>query len=200
MTIFPAYAGNFNMYPGDGEAYLHLAPLLDNIKRINFVLSVADPKVNQGQMVSTFDAELEKSIIALGASSINFKLPEPIPQELDFAFSFDGKKVAVEIEKANREKILRDFLKCHMYLHSGADFTLVVLLKNYPHKHGVWNLFEFGVQRYKECLAYGFGTPESLGRILILGFDQFDGKTGELLSSRTRERMRKQALSQTGRV
>lgn len=66
--------------------------------------------------------------------------------------------------------------------------------KNYPHKIGVWNLFDFGVQRYKECLAYGFGTPESLGRILLMGFEQFDADNGQLLSSNTRERMRKQDL------
>ena len=196
MKIFPAYAANFELYPKDGEASQHLTPLLDNIKKVDFVLSVSDPNVNQGQMTSTFDAELEKRILDFGASSIDFKLPPTIPQELDFAFSYGGYKVAVEIEKANREKILRDFLKCHMYLLSGANFTLVVLPKNYPHKHGVWNLFEFGVQRYKECLAYGFGTPGSLGRILLLGFEQVCGTTNETLSSKNRDRIRKEALEQ----
>lgn len=196
MTVFPAYAANFELYPKASEAHQHLAPLLNSIVRVEFVLCVADPNSNQGQMASTFDAELEKSIMCLGASPIDFKLPATIPQELDFAFSYVGYKVAVEIEKANREKILRDFLKCHMYLHSGADFTLVALPINYPHKHGVWNLFEFGVQRYKECLAYGFGTPDSLGRILLLGFEQFCGTTNGSLSCKSRDRMRQEALGQ----
>lgn len=196
MKVFPAYAANFELYPKDGEAYQHLAPLLGNIKRVDFALSVVDPKVNQGQMVSTFDVELEKSIIGLGASSNDFRLPPIIPQKLDFAFSYDGLKVAVEIEKANKEKILRDFLKCHMYLHFGVDFTLVVLPINYPHKLSVWNLFEFGVQRYKECLAFGFGTPKSLGRILLMGFEQVCGTTNIALSCKSRDRMRQEALGQ----
>lgn len=102
MTIFPAFASNFKLYPKDGTAAQHLAPELGNIKKVDFFLSVVDPKVNQGQMVSTFDAELEKSILVLGASAIDFRLPAAIPQEHDFAFSFAGQKVAVEIEKANR--------------------------------------------------------------------------------------------------
>lgn len=193
MTIFPAYAANFELFPSVGEAIPHLSPLLGRLKRVDFVLRVADPSVNQGQMDSSFDEGLEKGILALGASPFDFRLPRGIPQELDFAFAFAGYKVAVEIEKANREKILRDILKCHMYLHSGADFALVVLPMNYPHKHGVWNLFEFGVQRFKECMAYGFGTPEKLGRILMLGYQQFEASTNELLSTKTRQRMRQQA-------
>ncbi|MBK7034421.1 MAG: hypothetical protein IPH49_14420 [Ignavibacteria bacterium] len=83
-------------------------------------------------------------------------MPDDVPQELDFAFSFDGCNVAVEIEKANREKFLRD-PRCHIYLKAGAHFALVVLPRNYAHKHGVWDLFKFGIERYNECPTYGFG-------------------------------------------
>jgi hypothetical protein len=80
-----------------------------------------------------------------------------------------------------------------MYLHFGADFAIVALPKNYPHARGVWNLFDFGKQRLKECNTYGFGTAENLGRILLLGFQQFDAATNELLSVETRQRMRDHA-------
>lgn len=196
MTIFPAYAASFELYPKSGEAFQHLSPLLDKIESVNFVLSISDPRVNQGQMISTFDAELENKILSLGASLFDFIMPAAIPQEHDFAFSYSGQKVAVEIEKANREKILRDFLKCHMYLQLGADLTIVVLPKNYSHKLGSWNLFEFGVQRYNECLTFGFGTPESLGRILLLGFEQFCATTNELMTKRIRDRMRKESIKE----
>jgi hypothetical protein len=193
MTTFPAYAGNFELYPKNSEAFHHLSPLIARLQRIEFNLHVIDPSVNQGQMASTFDVALEKSFHTLDATPLDLPLSHDIPQELDFAFTFAGRKIAVEIEKANREKILRDILKCHMYLHSGADFALVVLAKNYPHKHGVWNLFEFGVQRFDECRVYGFGTPDKLGRILILGFEQFASDSSEPLSVKTRENMRRQA-------
>jgi hypothetical protein len=42
MGIFPAYASNFEFYPmpRDTETYRHLAPLLEQLKRIDFHLRV----------------------------------------------------------------------------------------------------------------------------------------------------------------
>ena len=196
MTTFPAYADNFELYPREGEASRHLAPLFNGLSRIDFSFSVNDPTVNQGQMASSFDTALESALGAGGAKQFKLPLPPGIPQELDFAFSFGGRTVAVEIEKANREKILRDFLKCHIYLHFGAHFAVVVLPRNYAHKHGIWNLFEFGVERYNECRTHGFGTADNLGRIMLLGFDQHETATNRLLSKTTRDEMRAKAAAQ----
>jgi len=161
---------------------------------------VEDPSVNQGQMASDLDQKLEAAFLACGAAPFGLQLPPGVPQELDFAFSFNGRSVAVEIEKANREKILRDILKCHMYLHTGADFALIALPKNYCHKHGVWNLYDFGMQRFAECQTYGFGTGEKFGRILLLGFDQYAASTNRLLCKATRDEMRTEAAAQLRRV
>jgi hypothetical protein len=195
MRTFLAYAANFELYPKAGEAFEHLSPLLDGLRRIEFVLRVVDPSVNQGQMASDFDEQLEKALLARGAKPCDLRLPTEIPQELDFAFALGGRLVAVEIEKANREKILRDILKCHMYLHAGAHFALVVLAKNYSHKHGVWNLFDFGVQRFSECKTYGFGTTDKLNRILLLGYEQFAASTDKPLCKVTRQEMRTEAAT-----
>jgi len=196
MTTFPAYANNFEVYPKDEEASRHLAPLFNGLSRIDFSFSVDNPRVNQGQMVSSFDTALESALRAGGTTPFRLTLPPGVPPELDFAFAFGGRIVAVEIEKANREKILRDFLKCHIYLHAGAHFAVVALPRNYAHKHGVWDLFEFCVERYDECRAYGFGTADKLGRILLLGFDQLEAATNRLLSKATREEMRTRAAAQ----
>ena len=196
MTTFPAYACNFEIHPLNGEATQYLGPLLIGLDRIDFAFTVANASVNQGQTACDLDFALEKALHSRGAEPFRLLLPPGVPQELDFAFTFNGRAVAVEIEKANREKILRDILKCHIYLHAGVDFTLVVLPKNYAHKYGVWNLFQFGIDRYEECRTYGFGTPEKLGRILLLGFDQYDATTDRLLSKATREEMRKKAAVQ----
>jgi hypothetical protein len=80
-----------------------------------------------------------------------------------------------------------------MYLHAGADFAIIGRPRNYPHTHGVWNLFEFGVERFCECQTYGFGTPDKLGRILLLGFTKFDTASNVALSTKIRRWMRKQA-------
>ncbi len=195
MTTFPAYAKNFELHPKDGEAVQHLLPLVGGLGRIDFVFRVDDPTVNQGQMDSDFDTKLEAALRSLGATPFNLALPAGVSQELDFAFTFRGRTVAVEIEKANREKILRDILKSHIYLHAGAHFALVVLPRNYAHKHGVWNLFEFGVERYDECRAYGFGSPHKLGMIALFGFDQYEAGTERLLTKAIREEMRVRATA-----
>jgi len=193
MTSFQAYAAEFELYPQKGEAFQCLLPLLSRLKRVDFTLRVDDPSVNQGQMISSFDEELKKTLLAHGAESLNLQFPPNISQELDFAFMFMGRRVAVEIEKTNREKILRDILKCHMYHYFGADFAIIGLPKNYPHTHGIWNLFEFGVNRISECKTYGFGMPDRLERILLLGYSQHDTSTNQLLSKQTRQQMRSKA-------
>lgn len=190
MMKIPAYATRFELYPENNKASCHLSSLFRSLNRIDFQFRVENPAKNQGQMVSDFDDELQNKLLVHGAKLFNLQLSLSIPQELDFAFDFQGKCVAVEIEKANREKILRDFLKCHMYLHTGADFALVVLPRNYPHSLGVWDLFDFGVQRFKECSEYSFCCPKKMDRILLLGYTQFDSKTDKPLSQAMRRQIR----------
>ena len=195
MTTFPAYATNFELHPKDSQAARHLAPLVNRLGKVDFTFNVVDARVNQGQTDCDFDCALERELQARGANASNLLLPAGVPQELDFAFTFDGHSVAVEIEKANREKILRDILKSHIYLQAGAHYALVVLPRNYAHKHGVWNLFEFGVDRYNECCAYGFGSAEKLGRIALLGFNQYEAKTDRLLTRAVRDQWRIEAAT-----
>ena len=191
-TAFPMHAAQFEIYPREGAAFTHLAPLLTGLDCLDFMVQVVDPAANQGQITSKFDSALEAKLLSLGATSLNLALPD-IRQQVDFTFSFKGKKVAVESEKANREKILRDFLKCHMYFHAGADFALVVLPKNWAHRKGVWDLFDFGVQRFAECRKFGFGTDDKFSRILLLGYTQSEAATGQPLSQKTRNAMRNAA-------
>jgi hypothetical protein len=195
MVVFPAFASDFEVFPREGSAYAQLSPLLLSLQKVDFTLRVDDPSMNQGQMTSDFDESLARALGECGAQSFNFQLPESIPQDFDFAFTYNGAKVAVEIEKANREKILRDILKCHMYLKAGADFAVVGLPKNYAHKLGVWDLFDFGVERFSECATYEFGIPDKLSKILLLGFNQYEATSGRLITKREREEMRIKASS-----
>lgn len=190
MSRFPAYASKFEFWPKEGEAHDLIAPLFDGLERVDFDFEVLDPRVNQGQFTGHFDRELRNALHDAGAKEFHLKLLQGIPQQYDFAFSYRDKKIVVEIEKANQEKILRDLLKSHMYLRSGADFALVVLPRNYAHSKGMWDLFRFGVERYNECLKYGFGTPEGLGKVLLVGYTQFDGESGGKMNVAIRQRMR----------
>jgi hypothetical protein len=193
VIVFPVYAARFDVYPKRGTAFDHLAGLFQRLKRVDFSFRVNDPSVNQGQMESDFDDQLEAELQRLGATQCDCQMSSRVPQQLDFTFNFAGKSVAVEIEKANREKILRDILKSHMYLSAGADFAVIGLPRNYAHTRGIWDLFDFGISRLSECGTYGFGRPELLSRILLLGFTQYDAETGFELDSAWRKRKRQEA-------
>lgn len=52
MTTFAAYAAGFEIHPQNGVAAQHLAVLFGGLGRVDFTLSVGDPTVNQGQMIS----------------------------------------------------------------------------------------------------------------------------------------------------
>jgi len=198
VSEIKAYCRGLELYPTDSLAHENLKGILSDIDGFDFVFRIDDPNVNQGQMRSDFDEKFKQAILSQGASSHSFDLPSNIPQQLDFAFRYKDNIVAVEVEKTNREKILRDILKAHIYLHYGADYALLALPKNYPHSHGIWNLYEFGVQRFQECLTYGFGTEERMGRIILLGFTQFDAQTQKPLDTTWRTKVRRMAKGAKG--
>jgi len=190
MSNITVRAQDFKVHALDSGTESPLARTLADLRPFVYQYIINAPSVNSGQMQSDFDDRLEEMILSQGAESVLFQCPPEIPQKLDFAFCFQGDVVAVEVEKSNREKILRDILKAHMYLDCGAHYALIVLPRNYPHAHGVWNLFDFGVRRYDECARHGFGTADKLGRILLLGFTQVDPITGRPLDTVWREQMR----------
>ena len=185
-------ARDFEAFPPNTTGHRELWPCLSRLEEVHFPGSVG--KSNSNQITLQFDDRLQKALIGLGATPTEFELSGSILKEYDFALTIDGHRVVVEVEKANREKILYDILKCHMYLNSGADFALLVLPKNYPHRHGEWDLYGMGMTRYGQCLQYGFGTREVFDRILLLGYEQATG-SGERMTSEVRRRLIDQHLS-----
>lgn len=163
-------ACNFEFFPQGSKVYEFLGPLLDGCVEIRFPYSIGER--NSNQFTFDFDSKLKANLLASGGQLTQLTLPKAILKEYDFSFSFNGKIVVVEVEKANREKILYDFLKFHMYLRHGADFGLLFLPKNYPHRSGEWKLFDWGKTRYQQSREFGFGSPEILDRILIAGYEQ----------------------------
>ena len=179
-------ACRFEAYPATSSAFGALRPLLDRCDEVRFSGRIGEK--NNNQVTLDFDDRLRDTFCGHGATETELSLPDGVAKEYDFAFDFAGHRVAVEVEKANREKILYDILKCHMYLSGDAALALLVLPKNYPHRHGEWDLFATGVTRYRKCLDYGFGTPETFDRILIVGYEQATAD-GERLTGQVRSRL-----------
>jgi hypothetical protein len=163
-------ACNFEVFPQNSLTHEFLRPMLNQCTEVRFPYSIGER--NSNQFTFDFDSKLKSQLILGGGSEAHLKLPPTIVKEYDFVLSFAGKLIVVEVEKANREKILYDFLKFHMYLQNGADIGLLFLPKNYSHKSGEWDLFDWGKTRYQQARAFGFGTPGILDRILIVGCQQ----------------------------
>ncbi len=179
-------ARHFGAYPATSSAFDTLWPLLGRCDEVSFSGRIAE--TNNNQITTNFDDRFRDALSGLGATERGLSLPDGVAKKHDFAFDFAGHRVVVEVEKANREKILYDILKCHMYLSGDAAFALLVLPKNCPHRHGEWNLFATGVDRYRQCLDFGFGTPEVFDRILIVGYEQWTAQ-GAKFSSKERSHM-----------
>lgn len=179
-------ARRFEAYPATSSAFGALRPLLERCDEVRFSGRIGEK--NNNQITLDFDDRLRDTFCGYGAIETELSLPDGVAKEYDFAFDFAGHRVAVEVEKANREKILYDILKCHMYLSGDAAFALLVLPKNYPHRHGEWDLFATGVARYRHCLDFGFGNPETFDRILIVGYEQATAD-GERLTGQVRSRL-----------
>ncbi|MGH9871670.1 MAG: hypothetical protein ACRD9S_04280 [Pyrinomonadaceae bacterium] len=163
-------ACNFEFFPLESQVLRILRPVLSGCTEVRFPYSIGER--NNNQFTFNFDSKLQERLIQSGARPAKLDLPPDVLKEYDFSFSFDSKLVVVEVEKANREKILYDFLKFHMYLRHGADLALLFLPKNYSHRSGEWDLFDWGKTRYQQSLDFGFGSQAVFDRILIIGYEQ----------------------------
>jgi len=164
-------ARNFECFPATSPACEVLRPVLRQCAEVKFPFRISER--NSNQFTFDFDAHLKSRLIACGAVEADLALPREITKEYDFVFSVGDKKVVAEVEKANWNKILYDFLKFHMYFQHGADFAALFLPKNWPHAHGEENLFEIGSIRYQQCVQFGFGTRVLFDRIALVGYEQY---------------------------
>ena len=179
-------AQNFEAYPLDSRAYRNLWPLLEQCRKLHFTGQIGEK--NNNQITLDFDKRFAAMLVDHGATKIGLTLSMGVEQDYDFAFDYNRKRVAVEVEKSNREKILYDILKSHIYLKEDADFAMLVLPKNYAHRHGEWDLFDMGKERYKLCLNYNFGQRENFDRILLVGYEQTTSE-GEPLTAQLRDKL-----------
>jgi hypothetical protein len=172
-------------HPETSSAFRELWPLLKRCRDMRYSGQISEK--NSNQITLYFDDQLRDVLRRNGAPEIELSLPPGTRKKNDFAFTFKDYRVAVEIEKTNKWKIFYDILKCHMYLLGDATFALLVLPRNYAHGGGEWDLYTEGVNWYRQCLEFGFGTRETFDRILIVGYEQMT-LDGERLTPDIRKR------------
>jgi hypothetical protein len=145
---------------------------LSGMEGLAFKLTCSSPR-NSYQKDSSLDSDIKKYLLDNGNKLINPNFPQcPINIAYDFALRIGDKNVVFEIEKANKEKILYDYLKAHIYMDYGIDNVVIIAPKNWVHAHGTYDLFKVAKERISLCYQYQMGNEKKLKKILIVGFTQ----------------------------
>lgn len=187
-------------------------PLLQAIEGLEYEGSILG-KANSYQVNLHLDGKLHEQLCSSGlkcSSTPGLDIPREVARavgqkaDLLVQIPVTGNRIVVEIEKANREKILRDVVKMLLFFDADqADLAALVCPRNYVHNGGVWNLFETAHQVLRAFIRVT-GLPESkANRVALIGFTQqifLEGKwTAWNESTRTQfqERARKHFESTT---
>lgn len=108
----------------------------------------------------------------------------------DYLLIKNGTTVAVEIEKTNNKTIWFDIIKILMLIEQQvANVGLLLVPRNYAHRHGEWNLFN-DARYYRSCLIrFAKVDPYLLSKLAIIGY------TNEVLINNTWAKLDKAVLS-----
>lgn len=180
----------FELEKGVNQQIVNLALALENL---TYKLICNSPR-NSYQKESTLDTNIRNYLQSFGNGIINPKIDHcPINITYDFALRIGNSNVVFEIEKANKEKILYDFLKAHIYLDSNIDKFVIIAPKNWMHSLGYYDLFKTAKERLQLCYKYRMGDKMKLKNILVIGFNQYfknqihDAKSLEIINQQCRE-------------
>jgi hypothetical protein len=168
--IFSVTIGDPRFHPSSFSNSGLLA-ILRRLKGLEYTFECRGPR-NSYQLNSSFDESMRQRLLASGGREFSFKPACPTSIDFDFALDLQGHRVVFEIEKTNKEKLLYDFLKMHMYLHSDIAAAVLVAPINWSHSGGVEDLFSLAQERFDLCNAYGMADASKTQRMLIVGVTQ----------------------------
>lgn len=163
---------------GGAGAYEDLVKLVGDLRYEGYI----EGKKNSYQVTLNFDDRLHERACSGGHECTS----EPVlnaPREVARAVGLKadillrtpstGDIVVVEIEKANREKILRDIVKMLLFLEaSQADLAALVCPRNYVHSGGVWRVFDTAHQVLRAFIRITQLPESKAKRLALIGFTQ----------------------------
>jgi hypothetical protein len=170
MKEFSLQIGNLKYSP-DNFAFEQVVCFLKQVEGIGYRLLCRGSK-NNYQLISDFDSVVEHKLIEFGGRRFSLSPSCSANIDFDFALQLGTIKCVFEMEKTNKEKLLYDFLKMHVYLDSGADVAILLVPVNWAHSSGVIDLFSVAANRFSLCRQYGMLNKEKAHRMLLLGFTQ----------------------------
>jgi hypothetical protein len=157
------------------EAYLQLSKLVEGLRYQGYIRS----KKNSYQVNFNFDDKLHERACAEGQDCENAPALRA-PREVAGAVGRKadtllrgrgGSALVVEVEKANREKILRDIVKMLLFFEAlQADLAVLVCPRNYVHRRGVWKVFATARQVLRAFVRVTELPEAKVKRLALIGF------------------------------
>lgn len=159
-------------------AFEGLAKIVDGLQYEGYILSPS----NSYQVGLTFDHRIVEQVRLLQRQCTSeplLKAPREIAQavgrnaDLLLQVPETGGMIVVEIEKANKEKILRDIVKMLLFLDGGqADLAALICPRNYAHAGGVWRVFDTAHQVLQSFIRVTELSDSKAKRLALIGFTQ----------------------------
>ncbi|MGB6947090.1 MAG: hypothetical protein WBE37_32125 [Bryobacteraceae bacterium] len=167
------------------EAYRLLVKLVGDLRYEGYIRS----KKNSYQIDFNFDDKLHARACAEGQDCANGpvlsaprEVARAVGRKADTLLRVPGagNAVVVEVEKANREKILRDIVKMLLFFEARqADLAVLMCPRNYVHRRGVWRVFDTARQVLRAFVRVTELPEAKVKRLALIGFTKevfLDGK------------------------
>jgi len=172
MLEFDFYLDEIEFFEIEKDVNQEIINELTILNNLSYRMSCKSNK-NTYALDSYLDESIESIIEADGNTQIYPEFQDCYKNiDYDFAMQMGNKKVVFEIEKSNKEKILYDYLKAHIYMKYEIDNVVIIVPKNWIHSKGKINLFEIAKENIKLCYEYQMGNKKILEKIIIVGFTQ----------------------------
>lgn len=163
---------------GGAAAFEGLVGLVGGVRYEGYI----EGKENSYQVNLNFDDKLHERACAAGqecASGPVLSAPREVARAVGLKADMllrvpgTGDMIVVEIEKANREKILRDIVKMLLFFEaSQADLAALICPRNYVHGGGVWKVFDTARQVLRAFVRVTQLPQPKASRLALIGFTQ----------------------------
>lgn len=162
-----------------GDTFKAIADQVEGLEYDGYIEGAS----NNYQINFSFDHALQEHLTSSGlpCSSAKLSMPDEIislvGRDADFKVECgpNRERVVVEIEKAQKEKILRDFVKLLLFLDEGsADCGLLICPRNYAHGTGggLWRVFDTARQVTQALVRAAEIPSRKADRIALIGYTQ----------------------------
>jgi len=182
VASFRSIDASVERFPADcdenSEAFDDLARAVDRLDYEGYIVSPSDSY----QVNLSFDQRIverlcltERKCISEPVLNAPRQVARAVGQKADLLIGSPGTggMIVVEVEKANKEKILRDMVKILLFIDAGqADLGVLICPRNYAHAKGIWRVFDTASQVLRSFVHVTQLPDTKARRLALIGFTQ----------------------------